>query len=502
MSDPVRSILVVGGGTAGWMCAAALARLPGTQACRITLVESSAIGTVGVGEATIPGIHRYLGLLGIDEDELVRATRATFKLGIEFAGWARPGHSYFHPFGAIGAPLDAAAFHHLWLRTLHAGKAEPFGEFAPCTVAASRRRFRRPAPDPRAILGQLGYAFHLDATLFGGWLREWAVRRGVVRIDAQVVGARLRGSDGFIESVVLADGRALEADLFIDCSGFRGLLVEETLQAGYEDWSRWLPCDRAIAVQSAPAGPPVPHTRATALAAGWQWRIPLQHRMGNGIVYCSGHMGDEAAWQALSSGLGGAPTSEPRPLRFVAGRRRSAWVRNCIAMGLASGFLEPLESTSIHLVQSAILRLLGHFPDRHCDPALVAEYNRGVRVEAERIRDFLVLHYHANGRLGEPMWDACRAMAVPDELHARLRLFRACGRLPDLGPELFQEASWLSVLLGQGVAPATHDPMADLVPEDRLARHLSGLRSAIREAVDSMPSHEEFIARHCQAEVP
>jgi tryptophan halogenase len=491
-------IVIVGGGTAGWMAAAALARFAADGQTTVELVESEAIGAVGVGEATIPPIRTFNAMLGLDEAEMVRATGGTFKLGIEFEGWSGPGRSYMHPFGGFGADIDGVKFHQVWRRLHDLGRADPLGAYNICETAARRGRFG--PGDPRAPFTRLTWAFHFDAALYARYLRRWAEARGVRRREGRVIEVRQNGATGFIESVVLEDGGQVAGDLFIDCSGFQGLLIEQTLGAGFEDWSHWLPCDRAVAVPCARRDATItPFTRATAERAGWRWRIPLQHRIGNGYVYASAHISDDEAAATLMNSLEGPAMAEPRHLRFTAGRRRRAWVKNCVALGLASGFLEPLESTSIHLIQAGITKLLALFPDMQFDPDDIDTYNRLTDRQIEHIRDFIILHYKANGRVGEPLWDACRAMEVPEALERRMALFRRKGRFFREEEELFAEASWLAVMLGQDVTPEGHDPLADLPPADDLARAACEVRRAIEAAVDAMPSHDEVIARFCAA---
>jgi tryptophan 7-halogenase len=493
----IRSVCIVGGGSAGWMTAAALANaLRG--GCRIELVESEEIGIVGVGEATIPPIKLFNQTLGIDENDFVRATQGSFKLGIEFVDWARLGHRYFHPFGTFGAEFDAVPLHHFWLRERAEGRAGPLDDYSMAWAAASRGRFARPTPDRRMIQSTFDYAYHFDAGLYGRYLRAYSEARGVVRTEGRVVDVGLRGEDGFVERLTLADGRAVEADLFIDCSGFRGLLIEEALETGYENWTRWLPCDRAVAVPSARCGELTPFTRSTAKDFGWQWRIPLQHRTGNGYVFASRYLSDQDAAETLLANLGGEPLAEPRLLRFTTGRRKLFWNRNCVAIGLASGFMEPLESTSLHLVQSAVTRLLALWPDRDFDPLTLAEYNRITTEEYERIRDFLILHYKLTERDDSSLWRYCRDMEVPEPLQYKIDHFRRYGRLVSTGPELFQNPSWLAVHIGQLNWPERYDPLVDERSNVEAARLLESVRRVAAEAAGQMPAHEAWIDRHCR----
>jgi tryptophan halogenase len=496
----VRKILIVGGGTAGWMAAAAFAKILKGRYCDIRLVESEEIGTVGVGESTIPQITIYNRMLGVDENELVRRTQATFKLGIEFRDWARPGHSYFHPFGPYGADMEGVSFHSYWLKEHELGEAPDIGEYSLQTIAAHAGKFMRSRKNvPNSPLANVAYAFQFDAVLYACFLRDFAIERGVVRTEGKVVDVSLNGESGFIESVRLQSGERIEADLFIDCSGFRGLLIEQALKTGYEDWTHWLPCDRAVVAPSELAGDPTPYTRATAQPAGWQWRIPLQHRMGNGYVYCSHYTSAEEATATLLGNLDGNALAEPRILRFVTGRRKKFWKKNCIALGLASGFMEPLESTSIHLVQSGIARLFSLFPDRGFNQAEIDRYNAITTYEYERVRDFLILHYKATDRPSYPFWDYCRNIDITEHLRQKFEIFRRYGRIFRENDELFNDTSWFAVMIGQGITPESYDPLVDVMSEEELRKRMANIRSVLKNSVDIMPTHKNFIAQNCAA---
>jgi tryptophan halogenase len=497
MTPGVTSIVIVGGGTAGWMAAAALARfLPASTNIRV--VESDEIGTVGVGEATIPQIRLFNEGLGIDEDEFVAATQGTFKLGIEFVGWGAPDSRYIHAFGTIGRGLGLVPFHHYWLRHQASGVTNRLWAYSPTAIAAAQNRFGRPENKPGALPSGVNWAFQFDAGLYAAYLRRYAEARGVTRTEGRVVDVVQDSVSGHVRHVTLADGQQVAGELFVDCSGFRGLLIEGALSAGYEDWSRFLPCDRALAVPTENAGPLTPVTRSTARDAGWQWRIPLQHRTGNGHVYCSAFTSDDEAAATLLANLEGRALADPRPLRFVTGRRRGPWTGNVVALGLAAGFMEPLESTSIHLIQSGIARLLQLWPDANFDAALAREFNRQSEFEWTAIRDFIMLHYHANARPGD-FWAMCRDIALPDSLAERIALFRAGGRIVREHEELFAEVAWLQVLIGQGVLPRAHHPLADALQAAQLDEFL-GLAARHAEGVAArMPAHDDFLARHCAA---
>jgi tryptophan halogenase len=486
-------VLIVGGGTVGWMTAAALAQLLPSKLYAIHLVESDDIGTVGVGEATVPHIRFFNAKLGFDEADFMARTRATFKLGIEFRNWGRRGDSYIHPFGAFGKDLAGVLFHQHWVRASHAGLANSMQDYSLPILAARHDKFAHPADDFSSPLSTYSYAYQFDASLYAAYLRASAEARGVQRIEGRIMDVGLHGESGFVESVTLASGDRIEADLFVDCSGFRGLLIEQTLQAGFDDWSRWLPCDRAFAVPCDTKGPLTPFTRATAHDAGWFWRIPLQHRVGNGHVYSSAHCDDESALAALLRQLESPAQMEPKLLRFRAGKRRKQWSRNVVSIGLASGFLEPLESTSIHLIQLGIGYLLDMFPDRGFDPVNETEFNRIMSLEYERIRDFLILHYHATERDDTPFWNYCRTMDIPDSLAYRMQLFRERGVVPHYREGMFLDASWLAVYFGQNVMPRHYDPRSDRLGSQELSAQLARLSGEYAEAVNSMPAHGTFL---------
>jgi tryptophan halogenase len=498
-SQPLR-IVVVGGGTAGWMSAAALRRQLAADDYSVTLIESDDIGTVGVGEATLPHIKIFNDMLGLNEAQFMRETKATFKLGIQFCDWHRLGSAYIHPFGAFGEPWGGVEFQHHWLRAHRLGASSaPLQDFSYSVVAARNDKFEFPNEDLKSIRATYAYAYHFDAGLYAAYLRRWAIERGVRRIEGQVCDIA-RHESGDVRHLTLKSGERIAGDLFVDCSGFRSLLLGGVMGVAWQDWTHWLPCDRALALPSRRSGSLTPYTRATARRAGWTWRIPLQHRTGNGYVFSSRFISESDARESLLSVIGDAAQGEPRLLKFSPGRRERAWAGNCIAIGLASGFLEPLESTSIYLVQAAVTDLINLMPRRGSSPSdgrLIEEFNRLNNMQYERIRDFLILHYTANDRIGEPLWDYVRSMPLPDSLIHKLSLFRSRAALPNYQYGLFARDSWLSVLMGQGVTPQGHDRLADAYALPALEERLAEFRKRIASNVEAMPTHAEFIAEYC-----
>ncbi|ESQ88940.1 tryptophan halogenase [Asticcacaulis sp. AC460] len=498
-----RTIVIAGGGSAGWMTAAALSRFmknfPADRAVKIILVESDEIGTIGVGEASIPLLGVFNALIGVEERDFIQRTQGTFKLGIEFHGWTRDGESYLHPFGNYGQSLDMTDFHHYWLRARAAGYSAPLDDFNLNTLLARSNRFALRDANPASPLSSIAYAYHFDAGLYARYLRSLAQGNGVERIEGRIVEVQQHAETGFLTGLKLASGQVVEGDFFVDCSGFRGLLIEETLKAGFTDWTGLLPCDSAVAVPSARTEPLLPYTRATARTAGWQWRIPLQHRTGNGYVYATSHISDDEAAATLLANLDGPALTDPRVIRFRTGRRTKAWVKNCVAIGLSAGFLEPLESTSIHLIQKGVTKLLTFMPSGTWSQTLVDEFNRQTTFDYEDVRDFLVLHYKANSREGQPFWDALRHNPVSDSLQARMDLFRDSGRVPVSDHELFKLTSWVAVMLNQGIVPRDYDPMADAIPLSTITGRLDQMRGVLARAALAQPTQAEFIARNCAA---
>ncbi|GHA79160.1 tryptophan halogenase family protein [Cognatilysobacter bugurensis] len=490
-SQPVQRVVIAGGGTAGWMVAAALSKTLGKR-LDIKLIESDEISTVGVGEATIPTLMTFHRLLEINEQEFMAATQATFKLGISFENWRDVGEDYIHSFGVTGKDHWTAGFQHFWLKGRERGLARDYGDYCMELQAAAAHRF---AHLPR---GGMNYAFHMDAGLYARYLRGFSERFGVQRIEGKIVDVQRDATGTSIRSLRLESGVELEGDLFIDCTGFRALLIGQTLGVDYEDWSQWLHCDRAVALQTASVGPAVPYTRSIARDAGWQWRIPLQHRVGNGLVYSSRHLDDDAATRTLLSNVEGEVLTQPRVIRFQPGQRRQTWRGNCVAIGLASGFLEPIESTSIHLIQRGIVRLMQMFPAAGIRQVDIDEYNNQTRAEIEHIRDFIILHYHVTNRQDTAFWRGCREMAVPASLRHRIELFRESGRVFRVPNELFAENSWIQVMLGQGLVPRQHHPVADLMGDDELSAFLGGIRSAVQATVQRLPAHQAYVDQYCR----
>jgi tryptophan 7-halogenase len=488
----IRKIVIAGGGTAGWMVAAAISKTLG-KVLDIKLVESDEIGTVGVGEATIPPLVHFNRLLGISEQEFMAATQATFKLGIHFENWKDRGQNYIHSFGNTGRDHWSAGFQHFWLKGRERKLASDYGDYCLELQASLAGRF---AHLPKQ---GMNYAFHIDAGLYAKFLRRFAEGFGAQRIEGKIVEVPLDGATGNVNAVKLDSGELIEGDLFIDCTGFRGLLIGNALHVGYEDWSHWLFCDSAVALQTRPVGPAIPYTRSIAHESGWQWRIPLQHRVGNGMVYCTKYISDEMAKQQLLGNLEGEVLTDPRVIRFRPGQRLSSWKKNCVAIGLSSGFIEPLESTSIHLIQRGITRLMQMFPSAGIRQSDIDEYNQQTWQEIEYIRDFIVLHYHVTDREDSPFWRACRGMEIPASLAHRIKLFRETGRVFRAPNELFAENSWIQVMLGQGLYPEAHHPAADLMGDAELSRFLNDIKMQIDKTVAQLPPHQAYVEQYCPA---
>jgi len=503
----IRKIVIVGGGTAGWMSASFLRVAMEHDPCEIVLVESEEIGIVGVGESTLPSMRKFNRLLGIDENEFVSKTHATFKLAIEFIDWWRIGHSYFNPLESQGfSPEEEAerlnnqlppVFQYLLKVAVDNGDLD-MDQYSLCTVAARNNRFDRPNNVPAA---GFAYAFQFDAVLYARYLRKYAEQRGVKRIEGKIVDVELRGENGFIDTLVLQSGERIDGDLFIDCTGFRALLIGQALKVPYLDWSQWLPCDRAWALPCKTVGDVTPYTRAMAREAGWQWRIPLQHRTGNGYVYCSNFIGDEEAREALLSRLEGAPLAEPRMLKFTAGRRRDAWVKNCVSAGLSSGFVEPLESTSIQFIQNYLAHLVKQFPDRDCDPLLSNDYNRRVAIGVDAVRDIVIVHYKATEREDTEFWRYCKHMSIPESLEITMEMFRKFGRFTINLNQGFPPRQWLAVMYNQGIIPQSYCPLTMKLDDKAMRAELAKIRAGVKRAVEVMPYHEDFIAANCSAAV-
>ena len=491
----ISKVVIVGGGTAGWMSAAALGKLLGRN-LDIRLIESDQIGTVGVGEATIPLLSAFHELLGIDEQKFMRESQVTFKLGIQFENWGAIGDSYLHGFGIVGQDCWACSFHHFWVKSVQLGNKAPLAEYLLHRHAANAGKFQLD------LESGLAYAYHFDATLYAQYLRKFSERHGVRRIEGKVVDVATSQESGDIEFLTLESGERITGDLYLDCSGFRALLIEQVLHTGYDDWTHWLPCDRAVAVQTTPVKPPVPYTRSIARESGWQWQIPLQHRVGNGLVYCSQYLSDDGANQTLLDNVDGDPIADPRLIRFRTGRRRKQWNRNCVSLGLSSGFLEPLESTSLYLVQSGIVRLMQFFPTQGIDAVDVDEYNKKSRLEFEYIRDFIIMHYHVTRRDDSPFWNYCRTMEIPESLSHRLELFAANGRIFREDFELFFDGSWSQVMTGQRFVPQRYHPIVDMMSDVDLKALMRDISASHARTVSNYSSHQDFLARYCRAEAP
>ena len=488
----IQSIVIVGGGSAGWMTAAALSSTLSDK-CQITLIESEDIGTVGVGEATIPPIKLFNQKLGINEKEFINNTQGSFKLGIQFIDWAKKGHSYFHPFGKYGRDFDFVKLHQYWLRENINGNAPSFDEFSMAWCLAKSNKFSIPSRDPKLVQSTYDYAYHFDASSYANYLQKLSKGRGTTRVEGKVKEVILRETDGFIESVKLASGQLISADLFIDCSGFSALLIEGALETGFTDWSHWLKCNSAVTVASENAGPLLPYTKSIAHDAGWQWKIPLQHRTGNGYVYCDKYINNEQAIDTLLANIEGKVLHEPRKLTFTTGHRNKFWNKNCVAIGLSAGFMEPLESTSLHLIQSAITRLLALFPDKSFNTLAIQEYNRITQIEYEDIRDFLILHYCVTERRDTDFWRDCSSMTIPDNLQYKIDHFRTSGRVVAKGTELFQNPSWLAVYIGQMIKPEGYDPLVDERTSVNANKILTNLRRTMLDTAETFPTHQQFI---------
>jgi len=495
MTQPIQRIVIAGGGTAGWMAAAAIARTMG-RAVSVTLVESEAIGTIGVGESTIPPLVNFNRLLGINEADFMRATQATFKLGILFDNWKEEGHRYFHSFGLTGKDHWSAGFQHFWLHGRTRGHAQSYDDYCMELVAAMAGKFAHLPNDGT------NYAYQLDSGLYARFLRQMAEGDGTVRVEGKIGHVELDPESGDIAALILDGERRIEGDLFLDCTGFRALLIEGALHAGFDDWTHWLPCDSAIALQTPNVRSPVPYTRAMAHDAGWQWRIPLQHRTGNGLVYCSRYLGRDDALERLLGNVEGEVLTEPNFLRFTTGIRRRQWVRNCVAVGLSGGFMEPLESTSIHLIQRSVLRFIRMLPLGRPGARDIAEYEEQQLQDNLQIRDFLILHYKATNRRDSAFWRQCADMEIPDSLAQKIELFRESGRVFRKNEELFAENSWVQVMMGQGIEPQSYHPVTTKLSDDELDRLLGMIRRQVADTVAKLPDHHAYVARYCGADVP
>lgn len=494
--NKLKDIVIVGGGSAGWMTAAALSSLLAPENVSITLIESDQIGTVGVGEATIPDMLNFNAMLGINEAEFLKATNGTFKLGIEFKDWGREGESYIHPFGTVGVDMQGIDFHQYWLHSKANGNPAPLQDYSMCSAAALQNKFTLPDSNPRSVLSHLRYAYHIDATLYAKYLRGYAEMRGIKRFEGIVEDVKLNSETGNITSLTMDNGDTIHGDFFFDCTGFRALLTEKTLGVPFTDWSHWLPCDTAQTVASERSGALLPYTKATAKTAGWQWRIPTQTRTGNGHIYSSKYMNDDEAISILLEGLDSEPIGEPRKIRFKTGCRETLWNKNCIAVGLSAGFLEPLESTSLFLIQMGISRFISLFPTADVSDAVRDEYNSQMLKEFHQVRDFIILHYVATQRDDSPFWNYCRTMRIPNSLKRKIDLFSEAGRVFRYDDELFSKASWIAVCLGQNIMPKAHDPIVSSLPSGQVQHSLDSMRNAMQQAAQKMPTHEDFLKRY------
>ena len=492
----LKQITIVGGGSAGWMTAAALSRMLPTGDVKITLVESEQIGTIGVGEATIPDMINFNKLLGISESEFIKATNGTFKLGIEFNDWGKLGDSYFHPFGGHGVDMNGVDFHQYWLHTLAAGNTCDLEDYSICAVAAKQNKFVLPEQNPNSVLSHLRYAYHFDATAYAAYLRKYAEQRGVKRIEGKIASVQQHTDTGNIAGLTLEDGTTVGGELFFDCSGFRSLLLGDTLGVKFRDWSHWLPCNTAQTVATEQTDKVLPFTRSTAKTAGWQWRIPTQQRVGNGHIYCDRFMGHDLARQILLDGLDSKPISEVRTIQFKTGCQEAFWEKNCIGIGLSAGFLEPLESTSLFLIQQGISRFISLYPDAGLHPVIRNEYNRLMTREFEQLREFIILHYKATTRDDSPFWRYVRDMEIPDSLTHKMTLFQQGGRVFRDDHELFTRSSWVAVMVGQGIFPKTFDPILANIPVADIQRSLNSMKQAMEQSVARLPDHAMFIEKY------
>ncbi len=498
----IRNIVIVGGGSAGWMTAAALSSLVSPQAVQITLVESEQIGTIGVGEATIPDVINFNAMLGISETDFLRETNGTFKLGIEFINWGRLGESYFHPFGNHGVDMNGIDFHQFWLNYQRSNPSSTIEDFSLSAIAAHQNKFTIPDNNPRSVLSQIRYAYHFDATAYAKYLRRYAEKRGVNRVEGKVVEINQDANTGFISNIRLESDATVAGDMFFDCTGFRSLLLGQTLGVDFKDWAHWLPCDTAQTVACERTGELLPYTKSTAKTAGWQWRIPTQHRTGNGHIYSSSMMSDDDAIESLLGDLDGPALGTPRKIKFRTGHRSHFWEKNCIAVGLSGGFLEPLESTSLYLIQEGISKFISLFPSADMPASVRDEYNRQLTQKFEQVRDFIILHYKATERDDSPFWDYCRTMDVPDSLMHKMELFREAGRIFRYEDELFSRPSWVAVMLGQNIHPKSVDPIVHSLNSAEVARSLESMRSSMNKATSQMPTHEAMLRQYAWAAAP